>query len=140
MDKPVDSAENFSRGAPGGGAAEADGVGETFLSFPTGSPVFPGWGGDPVEEPGARGAPLAAEMRPRTRLRTAGAEALSSAELLAVLFAAFPGTGDAAAMELAGRFISERGDLHGLLRSSIHELMDRCHPERAHLPQPGKRP
>jgi DNA repair protein RadC len=47
---------------------------------------------------------------------------LSSVELLAVLFCAFPGTGEARALELAGSAISERGGLHGLLRSSIHEL------------------
>ncbi|WP_407690865.1 RadC family protein [Rubrobacter tropicus] len=68
-------------------------------------------------------APIAEEIRPRTRLRTAGAEALSPAELLAVIFSAFPGTGDARTLELAARLVSERGGLHGLLRSPVHELM-----------------
>ena len=67
--------------------------------------------------------PMARELRPRVRLLCAGAEALSSAELLAVLFSAFPGTGDRRALELAESVISGRGGLDGLMRSTVYELL-----------------
>lgn len=103
-------------------AREAPGVAEAVVALPAASPAFPGWDA-PRGRDDPEGVPVAEEMRPRTRLRDAGAEALSPAELLAVIFAAFPGTGDARALELAARLISERGGLHGLLRSSVHELV-----------------
>ena len=94
-------------------------VREAVVPLPTALPARPDTG-----DPGSvRPAALPDELRPRTRLRVAGAEALSSAELLAVVLSAFPGTGDAAALELAGRLVGERGGLHGLLRSSVHELL-----------------
>jgi DNA repair protein RadC len=109
-----DPAETAS-GAP-------EGVREALVPLPAASPPFPGW--DPAGEGRrSRRSSLPDELRPRNRLLASGAEALSSAELLAVLFSAFPGTGDAAALEFAGRLISERGGLHGLLRSSVHELV-----------------
>lgn len=104
------------------GGADAEKVREAALRVPAAGPVLAGWaapdGGAPPRDP-----PPAEEVRPRVRLRSAGAEALSAAELLAVLFCAFPGTGEARALKLAGRVISERGGLHGLLRSSAHEIM-----------------
>ena len=102
-------------------AADAEKVREAALRVPAASPVLDGWGAPAGE--GAEDAPLAEELRPRVRLRSAGAEALSAAELLSVLFSAFPGTTEARALELAGLAISERGGLHGLLRSSFHELV-----------------
>lgn len=68
-------------------------------------------------------APMARELLPRARLLCAGAEALSSAELLAVLFSAFPGTGDRRALALAESIISGHGGLDGLMRSTVHELL-----------------
>jgi DNA repair protein RadC len=103
------------------GAADAEKVREVALRVPGASPVLDGWAASAGE--GTEDVPLAEELRPRVRLRTVGAEALSAAELLAVLFSAFPGTSEARALELAGRAISERGGLHGLLRSSVHEIM-----------------
>jgi DNA repair protein RadC len=103
------------------GAADAEKVREVALRVPAASPVLDGWAAPGGE--GGEDAPLAEELRPRVRLRSAGAEALSAAELLAVLLSAFPGTTEARALELAGRAISERGGLHGLLRSSAHEIM-----------------
>lgn len=95
-------------------------VREAAVPLPTALPTRPN-AGDSGNVHSA--AALPDELRPRTRLRVAGAEALSSAELLAVVLSAFPGTGDAAALELAGRLVGERGGLHGLLRSSVHELL-----------------
>ena len=114
--------DEVSETAAGTPAGAPEGVREAVVPLPTASPAFPGWdaAGDGRR---SQKASLPDELRPRNRLFAAGAEALSSAELLAVLFSAFPGTGDAAAMELAGRLISERGDLHGLLRSTAHELV-----------------
>ncbi len=106
---------------PSAARPSADGVGEAALHLRAASPALPGWFA--LEAAATSGhAPLAEEMRPRTRLLAAGAEALSPAELLAVLFLGFPGTGDAQALELAARLVSERGGLHGLIRSSVHEL------------------
>ena len=115
MHKPTEGMESAASGA-------ADGVGEAVPRLPAAGPTLPGW--TATEAAGtAEHAPFAEEMRPRTRLLGAGAEALSPAELLAVLFSGFPGTGDARALELAGRIVAERGGLHGLLRSSVHELV-----------------
>ncbi len=55
---------------------------------------------------------LPAELRPRERLLSEGPEALSSAELLGILFGF--GTKKQTAVELAGQVISESGDLFGL--------------------------
>ena len=100
--------DQVSETAAGTPAGAPEGVREAVVPLPTASPAFPGWdaAGDSRR---SQKASLPDELRPRNRLFAAGAEALSSAELLAVLFSAFPGTGDAAAMELAGRLISEGG-------------------------------
>jgi len=60
---------------------------------------------------------LPPELRPRERLLSEGPEALSSAELLGILFGT--GTRESTAVELAGRVISESGDLFGLHGASI---------------------
>ena len=102
-------------------SAAPEAVREAVVPLPSASPAFPGW--DAPEGHRSPTPPLPDELRPRARLCAVGAEALSSAELLAVVLSAFPGTGDAAALELAGRIVAERGGLHGLLRSSVHELL-----------------
>lgn len=84
--------------------------------------VLSGWA-TPTKETGSTEKAMAEELRPRNRLRSAGAESLSAAELLAVLFSAFAGTSEARALELAGRAISEAGGLHGLLRSPVYKLV-----------------
>lgn len=102
------------------GVPDAEQACEAVPRIPDTVPVFPGWTtalGAPPND-----APVAEEMRPRTRLLYAGAEALSPTELLAVVLRAFPGTGDARALELSGRLLCERGGLYGLLRSSPREL------------------
>jgi DNA repair protein RadC len=55
---------------------------------------------------------LPPELRPRERLLSEGPEALSSAELLGILFGT--GSKENTAVELAGQVISESGDLFGL--------------------------
>ena len=55
---------------------------------------------------------LPPELRPRERLLTEGAEALSSAELLGILFGI--GSKEKTAVELASEVISENGNLFGL--------------------------
>jgi DNA repair protein RadC len=55
---------------------------------------------------------LPPELRPRERLLSEGAEALSSAELLGILFGI--GSKEKTAVELASEVISENGDLFGL--------------------------
>lgn len=66
---------------------------------------------------------LAPELRPRERLLEAGPEALSSAELLAMLGGS--GGGDeAGALELAGEVISETGGLAGLRGASVYDLLE----------------
>ena len=102
-------------------SAPPEAVREAVVPLPSASLAFPGW--DAPEGHRSPTPPLPDELRPRARLCAVGAEALSSAELLAVVLSAFPGTGDAAALELAGRLVAERGGLHGLLRSSVHELL-----------------
>ena len=55
---------------------------------------------------------LPPELRPRERLLSEGPEALSSAELLGILFGS--GSTEKTAVELASEVISENGDLFGL--------------------------
>jgi len=55
---------------------------------------------------------LPPELRPRERLLAEGPEALSSAELLGILFGI--GSTEKTAVELASEIISENGDLFGL--------------------------
>ncbi len=62
---------------------------------------------------------LPPELRPRERLLSEGPEALSSAELLGILFGT--GTRESTAVELAGQVISESGDLFGLHGVSVHD-------------------
>ncbi|MBW7454827.1 DNA repair protein RadC [Paenibacillus sepulcri] len=60
------------------------------------------------------------EDRPRERLMTVGAEALSHAELLAILLRT--GTKSESAVLLASRILKECGSLYGLVDMSIDEL------------------
>jgi len=60
------------------------------------------------------------EERPRERLMTVGAEALSHAELLAILLRT--GTKSESAVLLASRILKESGSLLGLVDMSIEEL------------------
>jgi DNA repair protein RadC len=64
---------------------------------------------------------LPPELRPRERLLSEGSEALSSAELLGILFGS--GSTQKTAVELASEVISENGDLFGLYSVSIHDLL-----------------
>ncbi|TCJ17334.1 JAB domain-containing protein [Rubrobacter taiwanensis] len=64
---------------------------------------------------------LPPELRPRERLLAEGPEALSSAELLGLLFGI--GSREKTAVELAQQVISDSGGLHGLYGVSAHELM-----------------
>ena len=59
---------------------------------------------------------LPPELRPRERLLSEGAEALSSAELLGILLSI--GSKEKTAVELASEVISENGDLFGLYNIS----------------------
>lgn len=61
---------------------------------------------------------LAPELRPRQRLRSAGPQALSAAELLAVVM----GGDGRRSLELAEAAISEAGSLVELRRASYHDL------------------
>lgn len=65
---------------------------------------------------------LAPELRPRERLLSSGSEALSSAELLGILFGAE--ATEKEAMDLAGEVISEGGGLFGLSRAGYHDLLE----------------
>ncbi|SDX40553.1 DNA repair protein RadC [Paenibacillus sp. CF384] len=58
--------------------------------------------------------------RPRERMMTAGAEALSHAELLAILIRT--GTKRESAVLLASRILGQCGNLHGLVDMSIAEM------------------
>ena len=62
---------------------------------------------------------LPPELRPRERLLSEGPEALSSAELLAILLGT--GSKENTAVALAGEVISESGDLFGLHGVSIQD-------------------
>ena len=64
---------------------------------------------------------LPPELRPRERLLSEGAEALSSAELLGILLSI--GSKEKTAVELASEVISENGDLFGLHNISVHDLL-----------------
>ena len=65
---------------------------------------------------------LPPELRPRERMLSEGPEALSSAELLGILFG--NGSREKTAVELASEVISENGDLFGLYNVNVH---DRIH-------------
>jgi DNA repair protein RadC len=60
---------------------------------------------------------LPPELRPRERLLSEGPGALSSAELLGILFSI--GTKEKTTVELASEVISENGDLFGLHNVSM---------------------
>jgi DNA repair protein RadC len=60
---------------------------------------------------------LPPELRPRERLLAEGPEALSSAELLGILFGT--GSPEKTAVELASEVISENGDFFGLYNVSV---------------------
>lgn len=64
---------------------------------------------------------LPPELRPRERLLTDGAGALSNAELLGVLVGI--GTKEKTAVELAQHVISQNGGLIGLYNVSVHDLL-----------------
>src|SRR3712207_672383 len=64
---------------------------------------------------------LPPELRPREQLLAEGPEALSSAELLDILFGT--GSPEKTAVELASEVISENGDLFGLHNVSVHDLV-----------------
>jgi DNA repair protein RadC len=64
---------------------------------------------------------LPPELRPRERLLAEGPEALSSAELLGILFGI--GSTEKTAVELASEIISENGDLFGLYNVSVYDLI-----------------
>lgn len=65
---------------------------------------------------------MPAEERPREKLRALGAEALSNAELLAILLR----TGNAreSALQLAVRLLSRSGGLRALPNLSIEEMQE----------------
>lgn len=72
---------------------------------------------------GSNEAGLPPELRPRQRLREAGAESLSAAELLAlVLDAGDTGSGTAGTLRAAADALSELGGLAGLRDASRYEL------------------
>ena len=64
---------------------------------------------------------LPPELRPRERLLSEGPEALSSAELLGILFGI--GSREKTAVELASKVISENGNLFGLYGVTVHDLL-----------------
>ncbi len=65
---------------------------------------------------------LPSAERPRERLRAYGPGALSTAELLAILFRT--GTAKESALALASRVLAQRGGLVGLAKSGFGELID----------------
>lgn len=64
---------------------------------------------------------LPPELRPRERLLSEGPDALSSAELIGILFGI--GSREKTAVELASQVISESGDLFGLYNVTVHDLV-----------------
>ncbi|HET8845568.1 MAG TPA: UPF0758 domain-containing protein, partial [Ktedonobacteraceae bacterium] len=60
------------------------------------------------------------DERPRERLRASGPQALSNAELLAIILRT--GTARDNVLELAGKLLAKYGGLGGLLRSDFNEL------------------
>lgn len=68
------------------------------------------------------GRRLPPELRPRERLLESGVQALSSAELLALL--AGSGGSESSALRLAGEVISETGGLVGLRGASMDDLLE----------------
>ena len=64
---------------------------------------------------------LPPELRPRERLLSEGPGALSSAELMGILFGI--GTREKTSVELASEVISENGDLFGLHNVTVHDLV-----------------
>lgn len=65
-------------------------------------------------------AQLPSELRPRERLLSSGAEALSDAELLAILLRT--GSSGCSVLDLAQQLLAEFGDLHSLARARPTEL------------------
>lgn len=61
------------------------------------------------------------EERPRERMIRLGADALSNAELIAILLRT--GTTSESVMELAGRVLSKAGGLRGLVEFTLNELI-----------------
>ena len=76
---------------------------------------------------------LPPELRPRERLLSEGPEALSSAELLGILFGI--GSKEKTAVELASEVISENGDLFGLY--SVRMQYPNHKDARAAFPRPA---
>jgi DNA repair protein RadC len=64
---------------------------------------------------------LPAEERPRERLVQCGAEALSSAELLAIILGS--GTRGVSVLQLAQHLLNAYGDIRLLAEATLHELM-----------------
>ena len=64
---------------------------------------------------------LPPELRPRERLLSEGPAALSSAELMGILFGI--GSREKTAVELASEVISESGDLFGIHNVTVHDLI-----------------
>jgi DNA repair protein RadC len=64
---------------------------------------------------------LPPELRPRERLLSEGASALSNAELMGLVFG--HGTQEKTAVELAEEVIAEAGGLFGLYNVSVHDLL-----------------
>lgn len=81
--------------------------------------------GDPARTSRRRRAAgrLAPELRPPERLLSAGPEALSSAELLGLLFFGVEG-GEGPALESAAEVISASGGLFGLAGASVFDLLE----------------
>jgi len=75
---------------------------------------------------------LPPELRPRERLLSEGSEALSSAELLGILFGS--GSTQKTAVELASEVISENGDLFGLYSVSMQYPNDKDGAPLPHAP------
>ena len=85
-----------------------------------GAPGFEEYGATQAAR-GQRIADLLPEERPRERLERHGAEALSTAELMAILFRT--GTQDRNAVQVAHELFRTVGDLAEAARASLEELM-----------------